>query len=192
MMVTIQRGLMMAGSAGVVAALWIATPVQSLADTAVPVSCPSLPGSPQGIAAPAPDVSSACPSTVTTATAPASQPATAGSAMPRTQTASLSSGSARPQGQAQPNAVGIAPAAATTPSKAATGLALTDRLLLSALGSAPPVATFTFHPPAPRTWALLANTIGFGAMLILMLAMLAAVMRSYDFQRFMAHRQLYG
>jgi hypothetical protein len=54
------------------------------------------------------------------------------------------------------------------------------------------VATFTFHPPAPRTWALLANTIGFGAMLILMLAMLAAVMRSYDFQRFMAHRQLYG
>lgn len=187
-MATIPRVFTAAGVAGVLGALWIATPMQGLADTPVPVTCPSIPASPQGIAAPAPDVSTACPTTFTNAGAPGPQSASGGSAAPRTQTASSSGGSARPIG----NAVGTASASKATAS-VATVLALNDsRLVLSALGSTPRAATFSFRPPTARSWALLANTIGAGSVLILMLAMLSAVMRSYGFQRFMAHRRMYG
>lgn len=170
-------------------ALWIATPIQGLADTPVPVTCPSIPASPQGIAAPAPDVSAACPTTFTNAGAPAPQSATGGSTTRQTQTASSSGGATRHE----TNAIGTASASASkSTAEVATVLALNDsRLVLSALGS-PRAATFSFRPPTARSWALLANTIGAGSVLILMLAMLSAVMRSYDFQRFMAHRRMYG
>jgi hypothetical protein len=186
-MASIPRVFTAAGVFGLLAAVWIATPMQGLADTTVPVTCPSIPASPQGIAAPAPDVSAACPTTFTNAGAPAPQSASGGSAAPRTQTASSSGGSTRPIG----NAVGTASASKSTAS-VATVLALNDsRLVLSALGT-PRAATFSFRPPTARSWALLANTIGAGSVLILMLAMLSAVIRSYDFQRFMAHRRMYG